>query len=272
MRKRSAQTLYSPSGVTFTDLYTPANMENVELRRGVGTHGRINGHTLQKLPPSSPSIPLAPASAASSPSMLASSPPTDLFGFASSVPAVSLPPPLFQLTPSTEPTVHNSLPDKIQQDLEEITAFIKMKGYTGISHVHETMHKYPFKGSSVLQQEQRDDWMDGMPKLLTAIRMSTKRQEPCVRRAFHESILSYSTDLLKIELDAFLLHKDNRTQTGNIRNKAPSTPAFLRMAAADITPTFLDSNVLGECEKVFSGSHDDWEGVSLVVPATDSVS
>ncbi|KAN0085128.1 hypothetical protein V8E54_001595 [Elaphomyces granulatus] len=35
MRKRSAQTLYSPSGVTLTDLYTPANMENVELRRGV---------------------------------------------------------------------------------------------------------------------------------------------------------------------------------------------------------------------------------------------
>ncbi|OXV12170.1 hypothetical protein Egran_00069 [Elaphomyces granulatus] len=126
------------------------------------------------------------------------------------------------------------------------------------------MHKYPFKGSSVLQQEQRDDWMDGMPKLLTAIRMSTKRQEPCVRRAFHESILSYSTDLLKIELDAFLPHKDNRTQTGNIRNKAPSTPAFLRMVAADITPTFLDRNVLGECEKVFSGSHDDWEGVPLL--------
>jgi hypothetical protein len=72
---------------------------------------------------------------------------------------------------------------------------------------------------------------------------------------FHESILSYATDLLKVELDAFLLHKDNRTQTNNIRNKAPSTPAFLRMPAADITPKFLESNVLGECEKGFSGSH-----------------
>jgi hypothetical protein len=276
MRKRSAQALDAPAGVKFAELYTPSHMENVELRRGRETHGRIGGQTLEgksttKPSSSSPSpLPLASASAASSPSIVAS-PPTDLFGITSSISAVSLPPPLFQLSSSSE-TVQNSLPDKIQQDLEEITAFIKMKGYTGISHVHETMHKYPYKGSSVLQQEQRDDWVDGMPKLLTAIRMSTKRQEPCVRKAFHESILSYSTDLLKVELDAFLLHKDNRKQTGNIRNKAPSTPAFLRMPAADITPEFLDSNVLGECEKVFSGSHDDWEGVGLILPATDPVS
>jgi hypothetical protein len=76
------------------------------------------------------------------------------------------------------------LPDKIQQDLEEITAFIKMKGFTSISHVHQTLHKYPYQGSSVLLQEQRDDWVDGMPKLLRAIQTSRKRQEPCVRKAF----------------------------------------------------------------------------------------
>jgi hypothetical protein len=160
----------------------------------------------------------------------------------------------------------------MQQDLEEITAFVKMKGFTSISHVHQTLHEYPYEGSSLLRQEQRADWVDGMPQLLRAIQVSKKRQEPCVRKVFHDSILSYAADLLKVELDAFLLHKDNRTQRDNIRNKAPSTPAFLRMSAADITPKFLESNVLGECEKVFSGSHDNWEGVSSVVPATDLVS
>jgi hypothetical protein len=37
-----------------------------------------------------------------------------------------------------------------------------MKGFTSISHVHQTLHKYPYQGSSVLPQEQRDDWVDGM--------------------------------------------------------------------------------------------------------------
>lgn len=86
-RKRSAQTLHAPS---FAELYTPSHMENVELRKGRESHGRIGGQTLEaksttKLPPSSPSpLPLASASAASSPSIVASYP-TDLFG-----PAVSL--------------------------------------------------------------------------------------------------------------------------------------------------------------------------------------
>jgi hypothetical protein len=273
-RKRSAQTLHAPSGVIFAELYTPAKMENVELRQGIGTHGRINGQTLHsgKSTKPSPSSPSLSTSAASRPSIVASSPTADLFAFTSSIPAVSLPPPLFQPNPSPQPTAHNSLPDKMQQDLEEITAFVKMKGFTSISHVHQTLHEYPYEESSVLRQEQRDDWVDGMPQLLRAIQVSKKRQEPCVRKVFHDSILSYAADLLKVELDAFLLHKDNRTQTNNIRNKAPSTPAFLRMPAADITPKFLESNVLGECEKVFSGSHDNWEGVSSVVPATDLVS
>lgn len=245
-RKRSVQTSHATSGVIFEKLYTPAHMENVELQRKRGTYGRVDGHTLDghtlrdsspKLSPSSP----CPTSASSLP-----------------------PPPFFQLSPH-QPTDHNSSLDKIQRDLEEIVAFIKIKGFTSISHVHQTMHKYPYNGSSVLQQEQRDDWMDGMPELLRIIQMSTKRQEPYVREAFHHSILKYATDLLKVELDAFLLHKDNRTQTCKVRSKAPSTPAFLRMAAADITPKFLDSNVLGECEKVFSGFHDDWKGVSSVV-------
>ena len=45
---------------------------------------------------------------------------------------------------------------------------------------------------------------------------------------FHESILSYAADLLKVELDTFLLelHKGNRTHIDNIRNN------FLRMPAA----------------------------------------
>jgi len=242
------------SGVIFEEPYTPTYMENIELCRGKGTHGRMSGQTMTsherspKLSPSSPSpLPLASTSAAPAPE-------------------VFLPPPLVQLDSSPKPMGDNASQDKIQRDLEEISAFIKSKGFTSISHVHQIVHKYNYQGSSVLQQEQMDDWMDGMPKLLKAIQMSTKRQEPYVRKAFHRSILTYATDLLKVELDAFLLCKDNRMQASNIRSKTPSTPAFLRMAAVDITPDFLDSNVLGECEKVFSGSHSDWKGVSSASP------
>jgi len=54
-------------------------------------------------------------------------------------------------------------------------------------HQNEGLHQhlacasdpeYPYQESSVLLQEQRDDWVDGMPKLLRAIQTSRKRQEP----------------------------------------------------------------------------------------------
>jgi hypothetical protein len=82
-----------------------------------------------------------------------------------------------------------------------------------------------------------------------------RRATPRSRRWF-PGIADDAADLLKVDPDAFLFHKDSRTQKDNIRNKEPSTPAFLRMPAAS-SRYYSKSNVLGECGKALLGSHDD---------------